>query len=761
MVFRPHRFIPRRAPAWALAGALAAAILAGAFSSAAAGATTPPGFRESTVFSGLNLPTNLRFAPDGRIFVAEKSGLIKVFDSVHDKTPTVFADLRTEVYNYWDRGLLGIALDPRFPAKPYVYVLYTYDAPIGGHAPVWGTPGASDDDCPTPPGPTTDGCLVSGRLSRLTAKGDKATGSEQVLINDWCQQYPSHSIGDLAFGPGASHPLYVSGGDGASFNTTDYGQLAGNPCGDPPDGVGGAESPPGAEGGSLRSQSPRRPAGEPRTLDGTILRVDPRTGDGLAGNPFADSSDANARRIIAYGFRNPFRFALRYGELWVGDVGWSTIEEIDRIVNPGSGPAPNFGWPCFEGAFPQPSYRAAGLDACQSLYQTPGAVTAPYYSYRHTAKVVPGETCSKGSSSTSGLAFYPDGGPYPASYRGALFFADYSRNCIWVMEKGSANLPGPNHVKTFDAGAAHPVDLQVGPDGNLYYVDLTDGKVMRIGYAAGNQTPTAVAKATPTSGSLPLTVHFDASGSSDPDPGDTLTYAWDLDGDGAYDDSTQQKPSFTYTTAGVYQVGLKVTDPDGASTTDTVAISAGNTAPVPTITAPLSSRKWGVGDQIAFRGSATDAQDGTLPASALSWSVLLHHCPSNCHIHHIRDFDGVASGSFNGPDHEYPSYLELRLTATDSGGLKRTQSVRLDPKTADLTLASSPPGLSLALDDFKAPAPFTRTVILNSQNTISAPTPQALNGKTYDFQSWSVGGAATHSITATGSATITANYKAR
>ena len=106
------------------------------------------------------------------------------------------------------------------------------------------------------------------------------------------------------------------------------------------------------------------------------------------------------------------------------------------------------------------------------------------------------------------------------------------------MQKGSANIPGPNHVKAFDAGAAYPVDLEIGPDGNLYYVDLTDGKVMRIGYAAGNQTPTAVAKAAPTSGSLPLTVHFDASGSSDPDPGDTLTYAWDLDGDGAYDDST-------------------------------------------------------------------------------------------------------------------------------------------------------------------------------------------------------------------------------
>ena len=334
------------------------------------------------------------------------------------------------------------------------------------------------------------------------------TGSEQVLINDWCQQYPSHSIGDLAFGSGSSPPLYVSGGDGSSFNETDYGQFAGNPCGDPP----GDQSPPTAEGGSLRSQSPRRPAGEPRTLDGAILRVDPRTGNGLSGNPFANSSDANARRIIAYGLRNPFRFALRSGEIWVGEVGWSHVEEIDRIVNPASSTATNFGWPCYEGPFPQSSYRAAGLDSCEPLYRKPGAVTAPYYSYRHSSKVVAGESCPKGSSSISGLAFYPNGGPFPSRYRGALFFADYSRNCIWVMEKGSANIPGPNHVTSFVPGAAGPVDLQVGPDRNLYYVDLSGGTIRRISYAAGNQTPTAVAKGVPTSGNLPLTVHFDATG---------------------------------------------------------------------------------------------------------------------------------------------------------------------------------------------------------------------------------------------------------
>jgi hypothetical protein len=71
---------------------------------------------------------------------------------------------------------------------------------------------------------------------------------------------------------------------------------------------------------------------------------------------------------------------------------------------------------------------------------------------------------------------------------------------------------------------------------------------------------------------------------------------------------------------------------------------------------------------IEFAGSATDAQDGPLPPSALSWDLILHHCPSNCHTHPLQTFTG-AGGSLSAPDHEYPSHLELRLTATDSGGL--------------------------------------------------------------------------------------------
>src|SRR5262249_23462757 len=130
-----------------------------------------PGFQESVVFGGLSTPTVVAFSPDGRVFVGEKSGIIKVFDNLSDPTPTIFADLRTNVYDYWDRGLLGMALDPSFPAKPYVYVLYTRDAVIGGAAPLW------SDDCPTPPGPVFGaGCQASGRLSRLQASGNQMVG---------------------------------------------------------------------------------------------------------------------------------------------------------------------------------------------------------------------------------------------------------------------------------------------------------------------------------------------------------------------------------------------------------------------------------------------------------------------------------------------------------------------------------------------------------------------------------------------------------
>jgi glucose/arabinose dehydrogenase len=908
---------------------------------AASAAVLPSGFTDTTVFSGLTNPTNVRFASDGRVFVAEKSGLLVVFDSLADQTPTVVADLSKEVDDYWDRGLLGLALDPNFPTSPYVYLLYTADAPPGGTIPTW------NDSCPSPPGPTTDGCVVSGKIVRIQLSGDTMTGSPQVLVSDqWCQQFPSHSIGDLNFGPDGD--LYASAGDGASFDYVDYGQSGGstgsptrkNPCGDPPAGAGGVETAPTAEGGALRAQSFRRPSGQPVVLNGSVIRINPATGLAAAGNPNSGSADANAKRIVAYGFRNPFRFTFRPGtsELWVGDVGWDTWEEIDRVTSPTSSPSLDFGWPCYEGVGAQPGYQSTSLNLCTGLYSA-GTATAPYYTYNHGNSVVSGDGCpTANGSSITGDAFYT-AGSYPAAYNGALIFADHTRNCIWAMLAGSNGLPDPSSIQLLVGGAANPVDVEAGPGGDIFYADLEGGTIQRISYSGSSSGTTCGAgqfeakyfnnmtlSGTPVVDQCEAAVNHDW-GTGSPAPGvnaDGFSASWDgsftfaagtymfsatgddgirvyVDGtkviDGwkdqsattytapvtltagthavrveYYDDtvdavaevswqatssgggggtcpgqfeakyfnnmtlsgtpvvdrceaainndwgtgspapgvnadgfSASWDGSFTFA-AGMYQFsatgddgirvyvdGTKVIDgwKDQSATTytapltltagthavrveyydDTVdavakvswqaATTTTNAPPTAVVDTPASTLTYAVGDSISFSGHATDAEDGTVPASSLTWTLIIHHCPSpgNCHTHTVQTWPGVASGAFNAPDHGYPSYLELQLTATDSGGASTTSSVQLSPKTVNLTFASNPPGLSIAVNSAAAVTPFVVTVIMKSSNSISASTPQTLGGTSYTFSSWSDAGAASHNIVAPASATTyTATY---
>ena len=402
------------------------------------------------MLSGLKKPTNVRFASDGRIFVTEKSGIIKVFRFTRRHRARGVRRPYDQRHGPVGSRSPGDRAYPGFPAKPYVYVLYTYDAPPGRAAPVW------HDACDDPVGM---GCPVTARLSRLEiGPANTAVSAEKVLLeNTWCAQFPSHSIGDLAFGPDGA--LYASAGDGANFNLQDYGK-------------DWAESLLGSirhgRRASIAERAHRWSAHVDRWGDPAC-----RSGDrpaALPSNPLYGGVPDDDR-IIAFGLRNPFRFNFRPGtsEIWIADVGWDTTEEINRIANASDAIVENFGWPCYEGAAQAPGYST--LPLCAGLYSSAasvGVVTGPYFAYQHGAP--PGPPCNDCSgASITGVTFY-SGTSYPEAYRGSLFFSDYARRQIWTMLKERAQIPIRRGWTVNDA-APDPVSLQIGPGGDVFYVN--------------------------------------------------------------------------------------------------------------------------------------------------------------------------------------------------------------------------------------------------------------------------------------------------
>ncbi|SIT50227.1 conserved exported hypothetical protein [Paraburkholderia piptadeniae] len=418
--------------------------------------TLPKGFTEQILFSGcLNQPTALSFSADMTLaFVAEKGGKVWKCD-LSASTCTQLADLSSEVCNDADRGLLGLAVDPLNAQN--VYVLYT-------------TPS---------PGVVCTGNVVAvtgGQLSRLSSANGTVTEtkilpSSTASSQPWCFYYTSHSIGGLAFGSDNT-TLYVSAGDGASFNTVDYGQLD-TACGD------GMNLPQGA----FRSQQLN---GQPYE-DGVILAVTNL------------SAATPSIAVVSKGLRNPFRFAVNpvNHDLYIGNVGWNTWEAIDHLSNAGQ----NFGWPCFEGwdpgtgaAAPQPEYQNPA-NTGNTSYCANISASAPFFAYAHGSYVTPADSKAKtcggrpsgggpdqNGSVISAIGFTDDSSTtYPAIYKNALYFGDYLRRCIWMIQMpppSNTSLPQPQaFAKGLQGGA---VDLKGGPNGDLFYVDLVTSTIRRI-----------------------------------------------------------------------------------------------------------------------------------------------------------------------------------------------------------------------------------------------------------------------------------------
>lgn len=672
-------------------------LMALATGSSARAATLPSGFSERNVVTGLSMPTAAAWTPDGRLLVAEKAGVVKLAEPGQTTARTIL-DLRSVVHSYWDRGLLGIAVDGQFATNPYVYLLFTYEM--------------------NPADPDRFGEMTSQlRRYRLTAAGDLVEGTPILgtFTSSLCpapsnavdcipSEGDSHSIGSVR--SAADGTLYVGSGDAASYSKVD--PLA------------------------LRTY-------DEQSLAGKVVHID-RNGRGLAGHAFCPGESDLSKvctKVFAKGFRNPFRFELLPGDqgLLVGDVGWSEHEEVDLVRTAGG----NYGWPCYEGAA-----RTSGYDAyaqCTAEYAKEGTALAdrqPIWSYDRAAQ----------DAAVVGGPVYP-GGTYPAGYAGSVFVADYAQQ--WVKR---LTLDGSDRVTAVSSFATDwsGVQLLLTPAGELAYVSFGTGadgtgSIKAISYGTGNRAPTAKAAATPSSGGAPLTVRLSSAGSSDPD-GDALAYRWTF-GDGS-DPSTDPAPQHVYSAPGTYTATLTVDDGRGQTATDTVRITVGNDPPAPRISAPAAGATFRAGEVVDLAGGATDPETGALSADALTWRVTLHH---SSHTHPILEVAGTASPKFRAvSDHDADSWYEVVLTATDPTGLSASTTLELRPETIPLQITSTPSGAPVTYAGRSRTTPVAQDAAVGFKTSVSAAQRFVKDGRVWEFTGWSDGGARLHDLTIPASA---------
>ena len=242
---------------------------------------------------------------------------------------------------------------------------------------------------------------------------------------------------------------------------------------------------------------------------------------------------------------------------------------------------------------------------------------------------------SSGCSSITGAAFVPNNTGWPSSYRDAYLFGDYVCGKIFaLMPNNNGGFSSTVFANGLQGG---PVSFAFGPDGALYYTTYSGGGQVRRVAFVNNKAPVADMKVTPTDpdtgktfGPAPLTVNFDASGSTD-DENDPLTYEWDFTSDGTVD-ANAANASHAYETQGTYTATLVVSDDKGNSDTAKTTVYVGDAAaPQPVIESPAPNATFEVGQEITLSGSATDADND--PNVKLEWDVIRHHTAPNEHTH--------------------------------------------------------------------------------------------------------------------------------
>jgi len=357
-----------------------------------------PVIQRVVTVTGAVSPTCIAHAGDGsgRLFVVEKQGRIRIVQG-GAFLATPFLDISSEVYNSPEEvepGLLGMAFPPNFATNPHFYVDYTR---------------------------ASDAAVVISRFA-LTANGNVADPASEQIILVISKPYHNHNGGQIAFGPDGY--LYIGVGDG------------------------GSEDDPNNEGQTTS------------TLLGKLLRIDVESGVSPYAipptNPFVGNS-AFSPEIWAYGLRNPWRFSFdrQTGDLYIGDVGQDTWEEVDFQAAASAG-GQNYGWRVREGA--APFNVPAGFNL--------STLTDPVFSYAHNTA---GGDCIIGG--------YVYRGPSSGRMNGMYIFGDYTTGSIWGLKSDGVTWHGQK-LTTLNSTTFSTF----GEDdaGNLYVADVGRGVIYQL-----------------------------------------------------------------------------------------------------------------------------------------------------------------------------------------------------------------------------------------------------------------------------------------
>lgn len=629
---------------------------------------------------------DIEFLPNGRVLVAGRAGTLLQFTREGGFVATT-ADLRDEVNSGGDSGLMSILVDPDFENSPWVYLFYAVET--------------------NPESPDSVDYRY-GRIERrlLDAANDYRTfvpDSEEILLGaTWdtgiLMDGQFHVSGEMAWGTDGT--LIISTGD--AHQVAPWNQPRNSPS------FTEGHFPQEINVNCLRAQMLNN-------YSGKLLRIDRHTGLGLASNPYytGDPDDIESR-IWAYGLWMPYRISVLYasgehdpsrgrpGRVIVAEVGDSTYEEV-HVTSPSGGD--NFGWPFYEGDLNPPPRGIVGIWTYgEDVYDGP----VPFVPYEGTTPpiigiprdeafpAIPSDVVgdARAVSITGGFVYdYVsrylsfDGettptqqAPYPPILDGKYLFADWGLEQLYAAEMDSLGNIAVLEVIAEgslapDIPYSGPVALEYSPyTGEIYL--FGSPFLWRLNYDPTGGPPIVSLTADRTSGPLPLTVTFDASGSVDPADSGPLTFMWDY-GDGSDGVETSDGvTSHTYHVDADLLAMVTVVSNSGRASSRTLAVHPGNLPPIATIEHPDGSFTYPLGGPAVtmhFKGTAEDP-DG-ISSPAVRWLLALGH---NEHRHDLTHLDNVLEGEFEIEDpQEENTWFILELIVTDERGETVVKSVEI------------------------------------------------------------------------------------